>query len=457
MKETQLGHLPTEAINARTSELSRLPTVDALRLMNEEDQSVPLAVNRVLDCVAEAVDAIAARMKKGGHLFYIGAGTSGRLGVVDASECPPTFGTPPEWVQGIIAGGRAAMFQSQEGAEDVRENGARDLRESGFTAGDCVIGLAASGRTPYVLGALEYARSLGAWTGGITVNDQAPMKLLCDVFMAPVVGPEVLAGSTRLKAGTAQKLILNMISTGVMLRLGRVEGNLMTHLRPSCGKLVDRAARLIMNQTNCDEATAHRVLEECGGDVNKAVERLRSCVPAQESFRILRDEKNAAHNHAVGAHEAKSGMNTWRLMTYHTKPNLMFDWTRQNERIAIGWGGIGALTNFRSVEEIKAAIKAQPRYHEYPNAASTGPSLWDFYTEMQKGDLVILSTGKRELVVEVVGDYQWCQTPDFEGNYWHQRRVKLTTLNPEKVWHEAGASFPIGQSRYRTLLRCMAR
>ncbi|HVF85502.1 MAG TPA: N-acetylmuramic acid 6-phosphate etherase, partial [Abditibacteriaceae bacterium] len=249
--------------------------LDALRLMNEEDQSVPLAVNRVLEDVAQAVDAIAERMKLGGRLFYIGAGTSGRLGVVDASECPPTFGTPPEWVQGIIAGGREAMFQSQEGAEDVRENGARDLRQSGFTAGDCLIGSAASGRTPYVLGALEYARSLGAWTGGITVNEQAPMKPLCDVFMAPVVGPEVLAGSTRLKAGTAQKLVLNMISTGVMLRLGRVEGNLMTHLRPSCGKLVDRASRLIINQTNCDEETAHRVLEECGGDVTQAVEKLK--------------------------------------------------------------------------------------------------------------------------------------------------------------------------------------
>ena len=270
-----LADLPTEAVNARTSELSRLPTIEALRLMNEEDAQVPLAVNRVLDCVAQAVDAIAGRMKNGGRLFYIGAGTSGRLGIVDASECPPTFGTPPDWVQGIIAGGRAAMFQSQEGAEDIAENGARDLQIAGFNAADCVIGLAASGRTPYVLGALEYAREIGAWTSGITVNPDAPMKPLCDVFIAPVVGPEVLAGSTRLKAGTAQKLVLNMISTGVMLRLGRVEGNLMTHLRPSCGKLVDRAARLIMNQTNCDEATAHRVLEECGGDVTLAVATLR--------------------------------------------------------------------------------------------------------------------------------------------------------------------------------------
>lgn len=150
-------------------------------------------------------------------------------------------------------------------------------------------------------------------------------------------------------------------------------------------------------------------------------------------------------------------MNTWRLMTYHTKPNPMLEWTRKNERIAIGWGDISALTNFHSVEEVKTAIKAQPRYHQYPNAAWQGPSLWDLYVTMQKGDLVILSTGKRELVVEVVGDYEWRQTPDFEGNYWHQRGVRLTTQNPEKVWHEAGASFPVGQSRYRTLLRCVAR
>ena len=275
MEKINLADLPTEADNQRTANLSSLPTLDALRLMNEEDALVPIAVNRVLEQVALAVDAIAARMKRGGRLFYIGAGTSGRLGIVDASECPPTFGTPPEWVQGIIAGGREAMFQSQEGAEDIAENGARDLKAAGFNTNDCVVGLAASGRTPYVLGALEYAREIGAFTAGITVNDQAPMKPLCDVFIAPIVGPEVLTGSTRLKAGTAQKLVLNMISTGVMLRLGRVEGNLMTHLRPSCGKLVDRAARLIMTQTNCEEATAHRVLEECGGDVTRAVEQLR--------------------------------------------------------------------------------------------------------------------------------------------------------------------------------------
>lgn len=149
-------------------------------------------------------------------------------------------------------------------------------------------------------------------------------------------------------------------------------------------------------------------------------------------------------------------MTTWRLMTYHEKPNPMLDWTRENERIAIGWGDIGALTKFNSVEEVKAAIKTRPRYPQYPNAASTGPSLWEFYTEMQIGDLVILRGGKH-IVVEVVGDYEWNKTPAFAGNYWHQRRVKLTTLNPEATWHQAGGNFPVGQSRYRTLLRVVAR
>jgi len=241
---TDLSSLPTEAVNPRTRDLSRLPTLDALRLINDEDQLVALAVREVLPAVATAIDAIAPRLANGGRLFYIGAGTSGRLGVVDASECPPTFGVSPELVRGIIAGGPQAVFRSQEGAEDVRANGARDLQEAGFSSLDCLVGLAASGRTPYVLGALEYARSKGAFCAGVSVNPNGVMEPLCDVFIAPGVGPEALTGSSRMKAGTAQKLILNMISTGVMLRLGRVEGNLMTHLTPSCEKLVDRARRV---------------------------------------------------------------------------------------------------------------------------------------------------------------------------------------------------------------------
>lgn len=274
---TSLAHLPTEAVNAQTADLSRLPTREALQLINDEDQKVAVAVRLVLDEVAAVVDAVALRlMERGGRLFYIGAGTSGRLGVVDASECPPTFGTDPALVQGIIAGGPVAMFYSQEGAEDYPEDGAGSLRECGVSAHDAVIGLAASGRTPFVIGALEYARAVGAFTAGITVNPDAAMKPYCDVLIAPVVGPEAIAGSTRMKAGTAQKLVLNMISTGVMLRSGRVEGNLMTNLKPTCGKLVDRAQRLVIRLTGVDAATAQAALDATGGNAHAAVEHLNA-------------------------------------------------------------------------------------------------------------------------------------------------------------------------------------
>ena len=239
-----LGDLVSEQVNPQTRDLSRVSTLDALILINDEDQKVALAVRETLPQIASAIDQIAPRLQGGGRHFYIGAGTSGRLGVVDASECPPTFGVPLEMVQGIIAGGREAVFRSQEGAEDRYENGARDLKAVDFSAQDCLVGLAASGRTPYVLGALDFAREIGAFTAGISVNPGAEMRTHCEVFIAPLVGPEALTGSSRMKAGTAQKMVLNMISTGVMLRLGRVEGNLMTHLTPSCEKLIDRQKRI---------------------------------------------------------------------------------------------------------------------------------------------------------------------------------------------------------------------
>jgi N-acetylmuramic acid 6-phosphate etherase len=274
---TDLSHLPTEAINPQTADLSHLTTRDALLRISDEDRKVAEAVRLVLDEIAATVDAIAERLaQRGGRLFYIGAGTSGRLGVVDASECPPTFGTPPELVQGLIAGGPAAVFRSQEGAEDVPEDGAAALRENGLSADDAVVGLTASGRTPYVIGALQYAREIGAFTAGVTVNPEGAMKPWCDVLIAPVVGPEAIAGSTRMKAGTAQKLVLNMISTGVMLRLGRVEGNLMADLRPLCGKLIDRAQRLVMRLANVDAEAAQRALDSCGGNVRDAVQQLSS-------------------------------------------------------------------------------------------------------------------------------------------------------------------------------------
>lgn len=270
-----IANLPTEAINPATVNLSRVSTREALLLINDEDHKVAPAVRLVTDKIAEAVDAIAARMQNGGRLFYIGAGTSGRLGVVDASECPPTFGTPPEWVQGIIAGGPEAVFRSMEGAEDDSAAGAAALRERNLSEKDCVIGIAASGRTPYVLGALEYARVLGALTGGITVNPEAAIKAWCDYFIAPKVGPEAVTGSSRMKAGTAQKLVLNMISTGVMLRLGRVEGNLMSDVQQWCGKLQDRAVRIVMELANVDSETAQRALDTNDGDVRKATAALK--------------------------------------------------------------------------------------------------------------------------------------------------------------------------------------
>lgn len=269
--ENELSSLPTEAANPQTAQLSRISTREALGLINAEDHKVAPAVALVLDEVAAAVDAIAERLGQGGRLFYIGAGTSGRLGIVDASECPPTFGTAPELVQGIIAGGREAMFRSQEGAEDNQEAGAEELRVRGLTADDAVIGIAASGRTPYVIGALQYARQTGAFTAGLTLNPDAALKPWCDTFIAPMVGPEAIAGSTRMKAGTAQKLVLNMISTGVMLRLGRVDGNRMTDLQPMCGKLVERARLLVMDGAGVDADAAQRALDAVGGNARQAI------------------------------------------------------------------------------------------------------------------------------------------------------------------------------------------
>ena len=272
---SDLSSLPTEAINQNTRELSRVSTREAMLLINDEDHKVAPAVRLCVDEIARAVDEISSRMQSGGRLFYIGAGTSGRLGVLDASECPPTFGTSPEMVQGLIAGGCEAVFRSIENAEDQPEAGVLVLCEHGFTAADSLVGLAASGRTPYVIGALQHAQEIGALTIGLTVNPQAAMKPHCDIFIAPFVGAEALTGSTRMKSGTAQKLVLNMISTGVMLRLGRVDGNLMTNVQAWCEKLVDRQIRLVMNLANVDSDAAKRALEENNGDVEMAVQRLR--------------------------------------------------------------------------------------------------------------------------------------------------------------------------------------
>lgn len=259
-----LAALPTEARNPASEHIDQLPTLEMLRIINDEDAKVAAAVAAELPHIANAVDAIAARFEQGGRLFYIGAGTSGRLGVLDASECPPTFSVPSTLFQGIIAGGDGALRNSSEASEDSPEQGAADLVSRAFTGQDALIGIAASGRTPYVLGALSHARKLGALTISLTCVPDSQMAAIADIAIAPVTGPEVLTGSTRLKAGTATKLVLNMLSTGVMIRAGAVYGNLMVNVQPTNAKLVDRAQRIIAAATNVDQATAAKLLTEAG-------------------------------------------------------------------------------------------------------------------------------------------------------------------------------------------------
>lgn len=265
-----LAALATEARNPATEHLDELSTLDMLRVINEEDARVAAAVASTLPQIAQAVDAIAQRFEQGGRLFYIGAGTSGRLGVLDASECPPTFSVPPTLVQGIIAGGDSALRKSSEASEDSPEQGAADLAAHGFgksngtTVPDTLVGIAASGRTPYVIGAMRHAKSLGALTIALTCVPNSEMAAIADISIAAVTGPEVLTGSTRLKAGTATKLVLNMLSTGVMIKTGAVYGNLMVNVQPTNAKLVDRSQRIIAAATGVDQPTAARLLNEAG-------------------------------------------------------------------------------------------------------------------------------------------------------------------------------------------------
>jgi N-acetylmuramic acid 6-phosphate etherase len=285
-----LSTLATEARNPLTEHIDKLSTLDMLRLINDEDAKIAAAVAAVLPQIAQAVDAIAQRFATGGRLFYIGAGTSGRLGVLDASECPPTFSVPPTLFQGIIAGGDGALRNSSEASEDSPEQGAADLVAAGLGiriltepgaprldsrtsenaatnapgTPDTLIGIAASGRTPYVLGALAHAKKTGALTIALTCVPESAMAAIADISIAPLTGPEVLTGSTRMKAGTATKLVLNMLSTGVMIKSGAVYGNLMVNVQPTNAKLVDRAQRIIMAATQTDQTTAANLLRQAG-------------------------------------------------------------------------------------------------------------------------------------------------------------------------------------------------
>lgn len=303
---TALSQLLTEQRNPTSMDLDMRSTEGILRLLNAEDKLVPLAVEREIPYIIQAVDYVVQSLKSGGRLLYFGAGTSGRLGVIDASECPPTFGTDPATVVGVIAGGRAAMFQSQEGAEDDAENGRRDVDAYGVNAKDTVCGIAASRRTPYVVGAVARARELGAKTIYVTTNPRSEFNLEVDVAICPEVGPEVLMGSTRMKSGTAQKLVLNMLTTTSMVRLGKVYENMMVDLQLTNVKLRERAKRIVMMATGLDYAGAERALHLAGGHVKTAIVMVHTGVSAEEA-RLRIQKADGSVRRAMGPDPAKTG------------------------------------------------------------------------------------------------------------------------------------------------------
>lgn len=290
----------TEERNPLTTNIDTLSTPDMLALINLEDQKVALAVRAELPNIATAVDAITVRMRRGGRLIYIGAGTSGRLGMLDASECPPTFGAPPELVVGLIAGGDIALTDAVEGAEDDPVGGAREIAELNVNKNDCVVSIAASGRTPYAIGGLEEAKNRGALTVSIACNRPSPLEELAEIGIAPIVGPEVLSGSTRLKAGTAQKMVLNMISTGVMIRLGKTYSNLMVDVQPTNVKLRQRARRIVAEAAGLSLEQATKILQACGGEVKTAIVAVLANVAPEVARQRLRETGGFVRK-AIGA------------------------------------------------------------------------------------------------------------------------------------------------------------
>ncbi|MBW3697053.1 N-acetylmuramic acid 6-phosphate etherase [Vibrio sp. T187] len=266
-----LSHLVSEGRNPETMDIDLLSSLEIVERMNQQDAQVPLAVEKVLPEIAQAVDKITEAFKRGARLIYMGAGTSGRLGVLDASECPPTFGVSDQMVIGLIAGGPEAILKAKEGAEDSRELGIEDLKSINFSKDDVLVGIAASGRTPYVIGALEYANELGATSVALSCNPDSPIADVAKIAISPVVGPEALTGSTRLKSGTAQKLVLNMLTTASMIRIGKSYQNLMVDVKATNKKLVARAARIVMQATDCGKNQAVSVLKQTDYDVKLAI------------------------------------------------------------------------------------------------------------------------------------------------------------------------------------------
>ncbi|MDY4223037.1 MAG: N-acetylmuramic acid 6-phosphate etherase [Candidatus Faecousia sp.] len=285
----ELQKIATEQRNPNTMNIDTLSTLDMVKLINQEDHRVAEAVGLVTDKIAQAVDVIAQHLSSGGRLIYCGAGTSGRLGILDAVECPPTYSTEPEMVQALMAGGYGAIFKAVEGAEDSRELGAEDMKQIHFCQKDVLVGIAASGRTPYVLGCMAYAKELGAATISVTCCPGSELDQFADIGIAPSPGPEVVTGSTRMKSGTAQKMVLNMLSTGAMIKLGKVYGNLMVDVKPSNEKLVRRCVTIVCSAAECSEAEAVEALEKCGYRPKVAIVMILRGVDAESARRMLDD------------------------------------------------------------------------------------------------------------------------------------------------------------------------
>ncbi|WP_127836621.1 N-acetylmuramic acid 6-phosphate etherase [Clostridium prolinivorans] len=298
MEIENLSKLITEDRNPNTMNIDNVSTLKMIEMINEEDKKVAKAVGKEKESIAKAVDLIADRLSKGGRLIYIGAGTSGRLGILDASECPPTYGVSSDLVQGVIAGGYAAMFKAIEGAEDDSELAIKDLKEKNLTCKDVVCGIAASGRTPYVIGGMKYAKSLGAAVICLTMNPKSEMAKLADIPISVIVGPEVIMGSTRMKAGTAQKMVLNMLTTGAMIKLGKVYSNLMVDVKASNKKLYARAKRITMLATYEKEETVSKILEETNFDVKLSILMLKTGLTKEKAQKLL-NENNGYISKAI--------------------------------------------------------------------------------------------------------------------------------------------------------------
>ncbi|WGO83439.1 N-acetylmuramic acid 6-phosphate etherase [Arsenophonus apicola] len=284
-----LNKMVTESRNPISNNIDTLSTLDILKIINQEDKKVPIAVEQTLAEIALVIDKVAYAFQHNGRLFYSGAGTSGRLGILDASECPPTYGTPRDMVVGLIAGGHQAILQAVENAEDNPQLGADDLKAFNFNRTDILVGIAASGRTPYVLGAMNYAKTTGATVACISCNPISEMVNIADIAITPIVGPEVITGSSRMKAGTAQKLVLNMITTGAMIRIGKVYGNLMVDVEATNAKLIERQKQIVMAATECDRTTAEQALIECNNHCKTAIVMILTGFSAQQAKQMLAD------------------------------------------------------------------------------------------------------------------------------------------------------------------------